>query len=314
MPRNFSIVAAAFTPFTRHGALDVARIEAQAAAMIRDGVDGAFVCGTTGEGASLTSAERRQVAEAWVAHAPRSFRIIVHVGHAAAAEAAALAAHAQEIGAHAIAAVPPYFLKPRTAAEVAACLAPIAAAAPGLPFFHYHIPAVTGIPVTAVDVVREAMSHIPNFAGIKFTDADLGDLGRSLDALGESHEVFFGRDDMLLPAMALGVRAAVGMSYNYTGPTVSALCKAFDAGDMREARRQQRLLRDLLGACAPHGLVNGLKALAPLLGVDCGPCRPPLTTLAESDARALAASLDLPEALRAARAWAPDTSSRGQPA
>jgi N-acetylneuraminate lyase len=302
MPRAFSIVAAAFTPFARDGVLDVSRIETQVAGLVRDGVHGAFVCGTTGEGAALTTAERRQVAEAWVAHAPAGFRVIVHVGHAATAEAAALAAHAQEIGAHAIAAVPPYFLKPRTAVEVAACLEPIAAAAPRLPFFHYHIPAVTGIAVSAAEVVRVALARIPNFAGIKFTDADLGDLGRALDALGDAHEAFFGRDDMLLPAMALGVRAAVGMSYNYTGPAVRALCAAFDAGDMGEARRHQRLLRDLLGACAPHGLINALKALAPLVGVDCGPCRPPLRTLADTEARAIVDALALQEALRLAPA------------
>ena len=123
---------------------------------------GAFVCGTTGEGQSLTSDERRQVAARWCAAAPKHFRVIVHVGHASLAEAKALAAHAAQIGAAAVAATPPYFYKPRTAEDVAACCAEIAAAAPGLPFYYYHFPDITGIDImdtgTADHFVRMAKS------------------------------------------------------------------------------------------------------------------------------------------------------------
>ncbi|MCW5624390.1 MAG: dihydrodipicolinate synthase family protein [Burkholderiales bacterium] len=298
MARPFTIIAAAFTPFDAAGNLAVERIAPQVYSLVDDGVDGAFVCGTTGEGAALTTAERKRVAEAWVAAAPKGFKVIVHVGHAAVAEAAELAAHAQSIGAYAVAAVAPYFLKPRNGAEVVASLAPIAAAAPKLPFFHYHIPSVSGVTVPAADVAREALSTIPNFAGTKFTGNDLGDLGRVLDVIGEDRDLFFGLDDMLLPAVALGVRSAVGMTFNYTGKVARNLANAYDANDMVTARAQQKIIRDLLGAAAPHGLINGLKGLAPIVGVDCGPCRAPLTTLSAAEAAGLEQSLQLKRALQ----------------
>src|SRR5438105_2219308 len=93
------LVAAPFTAFHPNGSLNVSAIEAQAAALARNGVNGAFICGTTGEGLSLTANERLQVTEAWMAAAPSSLRIIVHVGHPSLAESKALAAHAQKIGA-----------------------------------------------------------------------------------------------------------------------------------------------------------------------------------------------------------------------
>jgi N-acetylneuraminate lyase len=217
-------------------------------------------------------------------------------------EAAELAAHAAGVGAGGIAAVAPYFLKPRTAAELVECLAPIAAAASRLPFFYYHIPVVTGITIPAADIARVAMASIPNFAGVKFTGDDLGDLGRVIDLGGERLRVFFGRDDMLLPAMALGVRNAVGMTFNFTAPVVRAMVHAHDMGDQAAAARQQKVIRDVLGASAPFGLINGLKALGQRVAVDCGPCRLPLATLTATDASNIEATTDIVRALGATHA------------
>jgi N-acetylneuraminate lyase len=301
MTKPFSIVAAAFTPLNADGSLALGTIVRQVERLVADGATGAFICGTTGEGAALTTRERKQVAEAWIAAAPKGFEIIVHVGHASVAEAAELAAHAAGAGASAIAAVAPYFLKPRSAADLVECLAPIAAARPTLPFFYYHIPMVTGITIPAADVMRVAMVRIPNFAGVKFTGDDLGDLGRVLDLAGERQRVFFGRDDMLLPAMALGVRHAVGMTFNFTAPIVRAMAQAHDTGDQAAAARQQKVIRDVLGASAPYGIINGLKALGQRVAVDCGPCRLPLATLTETEARSIEDASDIVRALGATR-------------
>jgi N-acetylneuraminate lyase len=301
MTQPFSIVAAAFTPFNDDGSLAIDTIARQVERLVADGATGAFIAGTTGEGAALTTGERKQLTDAWVAAAPEGFEIIVHVGHASVAEAAELAAHAAKAGASAIAAVAPYFLKPRTAAELVECLAPIAAAAPALPFFYYHIPMVTGIAVPAADVARTALARIPSFAGVKFTGDDLGDLGRVIDLGRDRLRVFFGRDDMLLPAMALGVRDAVGMTFNFTAPIVRAMVQAHDAGDHAAAALQQKVIRDVLGAAAAYGLINGLKALGRRVAVDCGPCRLPLTTLTASEASRIEETTGIVEALAATR-------------
>lgn len=302
MTKAFSIVAAAFTPFNQDGSLALDTIAQQVDRLVADEASGAFICGTTGEGAALTTRERKQVAEAWIAAAPEGFEIIVHVGHASVAEAIELAAHAADAGATAIAAVAPCFLKPRSATELVECLAPIAAAAPALPFFYYHIPMVTGIAVPAAEVARTALARIPSFAGVKFTGDDLGDLGRVVDLGSERLRVFFGRDDMLLPAMALGVRNAVGMTFNFTAPIAKAMVQAHDAGDRATAARQQKVIRDVLGASAPFGLINGLKALGRRVAVDCGPCRLPLATLSEADAHSIENVCTIVRALEATRA------------
>ena len=297
MAQPFSIIAAAFTPFDARGAIATGTIARQVDALIEDGADGAFICGTTGEGSSLTREERMAVAAEWCIRAPEGFKVIVHVGHATPGEAALLAGHAQEVGADSVSSVAPYFLKPRTAQEVVDSIVPIAAAAPELPFYYYHVPMVTGIAVPAAAVVREARARIPNFRGVKFTDGDLNDLGEVIELCGTELEVFYGRDDFLLPALSLGVRQAVGMTYNYTTPVVRRMVAAFDRGDMASARAAQAPIRRLIASSLPHGLINGLKGLAPMVGVDCGPARPPLSNLAASDLEEIAAASGIREAL-----------------
>ncbi|MBI1394491.1 MAG: N-acetylneuraminate lyase [Betaproteobacteria bacterium] len=300
MSGPFSVIAAAFTPFGADGVVDTPVIQRQIERLVDEKVDGAFICGTTGEGSSLTGEERQNVAAAWVAGAPSGFRVIVHVGHAAPMEARALAAHAASIGADSVAAVVPYFVKPRNAAEAVDALAIIAAGAPRLPFFYYHIPMLTGTAIPAASIVREARARIPNFAGVKFTDVDLNDLGNVIDECGDTLEVFYGRDDFLLPAMSLGVRQAVGMTYNYTGPIVRALVAAFDRGDLATARAAQAPIRRLIAASAPHGIINVLKGLAPAVGVSCGPTRAPLTDLPPEQLQDILAATGIEAALRGA--------------
>jgi len=112
------LVAAPFTPFNRDGSLNAALIPQLAARMIQGGVVGVFVCGTTGEGPSMTTEERKQVAEQWVAASGDRLRVIVHVGHSNLEDARALATHAQAIGAAGVGALAPFFFKPKTIADI----------------------------------------------------------------------------------------------------------------------------------------------------------------------------------------------------
>src|SRR3954453_20328273 len=103
------LVAAPFTPMLEDGSVNLELIPQQARALAADGVSGAFICGTTGEGFSLTTDERVQVAEAWLAGLPKSLRLIVHVGHNCMEDSRKLAAHAEQAGASAIATIGPNF-------------------------------------------------------------------------------------------------------------------------------------------------------------------------------------------------------------
>ena len=149
------LIAAVHTPMNSDGSLNLSIIEKQAESLISNGVNGVFVCGTNGEGLSLTIDERMKVARRWVDVAEKNLNIIIHVGHDCLYDNQALASHAQEIGAHAIASVGTSFFKPKDAKSLADFCAMIADSAPRLPFYYYHIPGLSGVNIPMIEFLRE---------------------------------------------------------------------------------------------------------------------------------------------------------------
>ncbi len=286
------LIAAPHTSFRADGALDLAAIPRQAALLAHNGVSGAFVCGTTGEGYSMTSAERQQVVTAWRASTPAGLKLIVHVGHLCLADSCALARHAQEAGADAIATVAPSFFKPASATDLVEWCRQVAAAAPGLPFYYYHMPAMTGVTIAVSDFMQQAKDSIPTLTGIKFTHEDLFDYGRSGEFDGGRYAMLFGRDEILLAGLSLGAAGAVGSTYNFAAPLFVNLMKAFAAGDLATARREQARAREFITVLHKNGGLAAGKAVMKLIGVDCGPVRLPLRPLDTAQEESLRSGLE----------------------
>ncbi|MDQ3814477.1 MAG: dihydrodipicolinate synthase family protein [Armatimonadota bacterium] len=286
------LIAAPFTPLQPDGSLNLDAIEKQAAAMSANGVAGVFICGSTGEGVSLTIAERRQVAERWKAVGGDDLILIVHVGHECLTDARELAAHARQIGADAVAALGPRYFKPANVDDLVAFCAEIARAAPDLPFYYYHIPSMTGLSFGMYDFIVAARERIPNLAGFKFTHEDLLDFGRCRRSFGDDLNILFGRDEMLLGALALGARGAVGSTYNFAAPLARRLIAAYQKGDMAAAQREQARSQEMITVFRGYGGIVGMKAVMKMIGIDCGPVRLPLRNLAPEQCERLQAELD----------------------
>lgn len=286
------LVAPVFTPMRADGSLHLDVVEKQAEHLAAQGVVGVFVGGTTGEGLSLTLAERKQLLERWCAVAGKQFPVIAHVGHNCLADARELAAHAQRAGATAIAAVPPSYYKPVSPEQVVACCAEVAAVAPSLPFYYYHIPVYTGIKHSMAELLTRALLRVPTLAGLKFSDGDLLDFGQCVDIFGDRCDLFFGVDELLLPALSVGAKAAIGTTYNFAPWVYRAMIDANNRGDVATARRCQKQARDLVQFMQRLGGLPAMKAAMRLLGVDCGPCRLPLRGLSPREQETLEAELD----------------------
>lgn len=275
---SMKLIGAPFTPFDQHGALDLAVVERQAAHMRENGLVGAFVAGTTGESASLSVSERKQLMETWRKHAG-SLRLIAHVGSANLAEAIDLAAHAQSIGVDAIGAVPPYYFRPSTTESLVESMAAVAAAAPKLPYFYYHIPVLTKVELPMAPVMEAAMKRIPNFAGIKFTHSDVLEYAHLVELAGDKYEVMFGRDALLMYAMAAGGKAAVGSTYMFAANLYHDIIRAFEDGRLDDARRGTAVSREISALCNRYGGLVVQKAIYAMVGVASGAARAPFQPL-----------------------------------
>ena len=270
-------IAATFSPFHADGSIAPEAVPMQAIFLAAQGIKTVFITGTTGECHSLTCEERLELFDAW-AHAGRvhSVAVIAHVGGNSIADARTLARRAAELELAAISALAPSYFKPEDLESLIDWCAEIAAAAPGLPFYYYDIPMLTGVSLPIERFLAQAPARIPNLAGVKFTNVDLISYRRSLDVAGDRFDLPWGIDEALLGAMATGARGGVGSTYNFAPNLYVNLKRAFERGDLAEARRLQSLSIALVEVLSTHGYLGTAKALLERLGVPVGPARAPL--------------------------------------
>ncbi len=284
-------IAATFTPMNEDTSLNLPAIAPMVDYLLSQNVAGLYVLGSTGEGLSLTTPERILVAEAFVELAG-TVPVIVQVGCESLAAARHLAAHAQSVGADAISAVSPVYFKPDSAESLVASMALIAAGAPELPFYYYHIPGATGLSIDPLEFLRLAADRIPTFRGIKFTSPKVHDFQACVEFAKDRFEILWGVDEMLLSGLPAGAKAAVGSTYNFAAPIYRKLLEAFAAGNLAEAQRQQSFSQLLVRTFVPYGPRSAQKAIMQMIGVDCGPTRLPIQPLDETAKAALRKDLE----------------------
>ena len=282
------LIAAPFTPMNQDGSLRLSLIEAYASRLKADGVNGVFVCGTTGEGYSMTLDERKHVLEEWLRFQENDFKVLAHVGTTSYLQSGELARHATAAGAFAIGAMGPSFFQPTRAEELVAYCARIAHEAPDLPFYYYHLPSMSGVNVSMKAFLEQASDQIPNLQGIKFTHNNLMEMQQCLMFENGKYEILHGYDEVLLGGLVLGIKAAIGSTYNYMAPVYNQIFSFFEAGKLEEARTLQRFSVELVEQLLKYrgGVVAG-KAIQSLIGIECGPCRIPLQTLTDMEIQEL---------------------------
>ncbi len=281
------LVAATFTPLHEDRSLHLEAIPPMVDRLIDQEIAAMYVLGSTGEGASLTFDERCAVAESFVSAARGRLPVIVQVGSESLMQARQLAAHASRVGADAISAVSPVYFKPDSVETLVASMAEIAGGAPELPFYYYHIPAVTGVGVSAVEFLKLAEQRIENLRGVKFTSQNVFEFQTCVEYTQERLQIFWGLDEMLQCGLAAGAVAAVGSTYNFAPAIYRRLLAAFAVGDMETVRQEQLRSQAIVRAFIPYGPRGAQKAIMKMIGIDCGPSRLPVPTLMQIQYAAL---------------------------
>jgi dihydrodipicolinate synthase/N-acetylneuraminate lyase len=237
---NRTLIVATVTPLADDGAaLDDDAIAPYAAFLESHGADGAFVCGTTGEGVLLTLDERRRVAQAF--RSVLSGRLIVHAGAQTTADTVALAAHAAETGADAVAVIPPPYFPLDADALTAHFVAAARACAP-LPFYCYAFAARSGYPLT-VEVIGRIGASVDNLAGLKVSESPFERVAPYLE-LGLP--VLIGNEPLIADGIAGG---AIGSVSGMAAAFPDVVRGALDAADEPAMER----LRQLRGAMEASG-------------------------------------------------------------
>lgn len=286
------LVAATFSTFNKDGSVNPSLIPPLVEKLINDGIKGIYICGTNGEGPNLTIEERKQIAEEYAKAIDKRILLLVHVGHSSIAESKKLAAHAQQIGADAISAVAAFYFKPDSVETLVNSMAEIASAASHTPFYYYHIPHLTGVAMDLTEFLRLGEQRIPTLAGIKYTASTLHEYQACLNYKQGKFDILFGFDEMLLPALSVGAKGAIGSTYTFAAPMYIEVLNFFKQGKLKEAQESQFHAIEMIRCLFKYSPIPTQKAIMKLLGMDLGPCRLPLPTLTDKQVTELKSSLE----------------------
>lgn len=232
-------IPALVTPF-KNGAIDREAFANLIERQISGGSTALVPCGTTGESATLSHDEHKEVVELCIQVAAGRVPVIAGAGSNSTHEAIELIQHAKKVGADAALVICPYYNKPDQAGLEAHFRAIDAAVS--IPIILYNVPSRT-----ACDLLPETvatLAKLPNIVGIKDASNDLGRVSmQAALTAGEQFTQLSGEDPSSLGHRAMGGAGCISVTANIAPDLCAAMHTAFDAGDLDTARAlDQRLI------------------------------------------------------------------------
>jgi N-acetylneuraminate lyase len=256
MEKTFKgILPAIVSPCDEYGVFLGDQFAHLAAGLYKEGVNGLYICGTTGDGRNMRVVDRKIAAEIAV-RVSKDFggAVIVQVGGCAPDDSMYLAEHAARTGADAVACFPPASCEHKF---LPAFYADIAKAC-GLGVFFYHYPATTHFYPT-YDQLLELLD-VKGVVGLKFTDIDLM-LEKQLLFARPKITLFHAFEESILTALLYGASGCIGAWSNLFPGLFVRMYQAVSKGDLKTAFSLQDSILPLLAAAKPYGWLNVVEYL-----------------------------------------------------
>jgi N-acetylneuraminate lyase len=168
----------------------------------------------------------------------------------------------------------------------------VAAGAPQLPFYYYHIPRFTGAGLDMTKFLRLAASRIPNLAGLKYSDPAVYGYQACVELDAGRFDILWGVDEMLLSSLVVGCHGAVGSTYNVMAPVYRELIDAFTHGNIALCRDLQAKSVQFVRTVSAYPFHPGMREILRWQGVDCGVCRLPIHPITQDQVAALRKDLE----------------------
>lgn len=236
-------IVAIVTPF-KNGKFDEKAFKSLIEWHISEGTDGIVPCGTTGESATLDYEEHYRVIEVTIKTVKGRIPVIAGTGANSTDETIMITKKAKQLGADAALLVTPYYNKP-TQEGLYRHYKKVAEAV-NIPQILYNVPGRTAVNMLPSTVAR--LAEIKNIVGIKEATGDMKQVSEVIHLCGNRMTVLSGDDFTTLPLLALGGKGVISVSANVAPRDVSAMCNAWEQGDIVRARKLHFKLEPLNSA------------------------------------------------------------------
>ena len=280
------IATAMVTPMTATG-VDYDALARFIDFQLEEGINALVAVGTTGESATLTPQERKEVIRFTVERVAGRVPVIAGTGTNNTQHVLEFTKSACDDGADAVLVVTPYYNKATQAGLIAHFTA--VADASATPVILYNVPSRTGCNLLP-DTVAVLAKH-PNIAAIKEASGNMGQVVELAAKCGSDIAIYSGEDGITLPILSMGGQGCISVASNVVPKTMVSLADAFFRGDVAEAARMQRELWPLINLLFCE--VNPIPAKAAVSAMGYGEehIRLPLTPMEDAHRAALYAEM-----------------------
>lgn len=270
------VIPAVVTPFQRDEKLDLGALRVIIERLLKAGVHGIFVVGSTGEFWALSREEKRKIFETAVETV--AGRVPVYAGTCAntTAEAVLLSKDAEDAGCDFVSVLTPSFIKPSDDELYLHYKAVVEAIK--IPIILYSNPARTNI-LLSTSLVQRLAEDFEQMAGIKDSSGDLTQTADYINTTPERFRIIAGRDTLIFATLVMGGPAAIAATANIVPEIVVNIYENFARGNLDEARNLQKKLAPLRLAFSFGSFPSVIKEAAELTGLPAGPCRRPIGPL-----------------------------------
>jgi len=264
------IIPPLITPLYGRDTLDVPGLESLIDYVVAGGVDGLFVLGTTGEGASLSYPLRYEVAQRACEFADGRVPVLVGITDTSIVESLRAAEKAARAGAAAVVAAPPYYL-PLSQGELVRYFDVLSKDLP-LPLLLYNIPSCTQTSLEPDTVLQ--CSCLPGVIGLKDSSGDFQNFCAIKSLLQDRADfsIFIGPEQLLGRAISAGASGGVCGGANFHPRLYRELYEAARAGKSQDVHRLQATVIGIVStiyAASPHDsrVIKGIKCALSCLGI-----------------------------------------------
>lgn len=265
---------AIITPLTEKG-VDYKQFEKLITWQVDSGIDAIVVCGTTGEGSTLTDAEHRKAIEFTVKTVNGAVPVIAGTGSNETDYAIDLTRFSSRVGADGVLVVTPYYNKATQKGLVK--MYNVIADHSNVPVIVYNVPSRTGINIEPA-TYAELAKH-PMITSVKEANGNLSKIVETFALAGDALDIYSGNDDQIVPILSMGGKGVISVLSNLIPKETSDLCKAYFNGNCAEAAKLQCHYLDLINALFCEVNPIPVKAAMSLMGYCENYLRLPLTQM-----------------------------------
>lgn len=276
---------ALITPFD-HGKPDLGSLERLIEFQISEGIDALLVCGTTGESATLSEKERRELISFAIDTVGGRVPLIAGTGSNDTKSAARLSKYASDAGADALLCVTPYYNKASNDGIISHYRA--ISESVNVPIIVYNVPSRTGLNIPAH--IYAELTGLEWIRGVKEASGSLSYAADIACATSGALDIYSGNDDLTVPLLSVGGCGVFSVVSNIVPGKVAEMCRAYERGESARAAQMQLELIPLIRALFSEVNPIPIKALLAEYGMCHEEYRLPLCKMSP-DARASLISL-----------------------